>query len=44
MRIVEPTEVSILDPTSTPVLTLYTCYPYGIDTHRIVVTAQLVVD
>jgi sortase A len=43
-RIVEPTEVSILDATSTPVLTLYTCYPYGIDTHRIVVTAALVVD
>ncbi len=41
-RIVEETEVSVLDATSTPVLTLYSCYPYGVDTHRIVVIASLV--
>ena len=40
-RIVEPTEVSVMDPTSTPVLTLISCYPYRIDTHRIVVIASL---
>ncbi len=40
-RIVEPTEVSVMDPTSTPVLTLISCYPYRIDTHRIIVIASL---
>jgi sortase A len=40
-RIVEPTEVSVMYPTSTPVLTLISCYPYGIDSHRIVVIAEL---
>ncbi len=40
-RIIEPTEVSVMAPTSSPVLTLISCYPYGIDTHRIVVIAAL---
>ncbi len=40
-RIIEPTEVSVMYPTSSPVLTLISCYPYGIDTHRIVVIAEL---
>ncbi|MFP4395701.1 MAG: sortase [Anaerolineales bacterium] len=40
-RIIEPTEVSVMAPTSTPVLTLISCYPYGIDTHRIVVIGAL---
>jgi sortase A len=40
-RIVDPTETSVLDQTSTPVLTLISCYPYGVDTHRIVVIASL---
>ncbi|MBN1260926.1 MAG: sortase [Anaerolineae bacterium] len=40
-RIIEPTEVSVMAPTSSPVLTLISCYPYGIDTHRIVVIAEL---
>ncbi|HDQ71779.1 MAG TPA: sortase [Chloroflexi bacterium] len=40
-RIVKPTEVSVMDPTSQPVLTLISCYPYGINTHRIVVIAEL---
>jgi len=43
-RIVEPTEVSVMDATSTPVLTLISCYPYRVDTHRIVVMASLVTD
>jgi sortase (surface protein transpeptidase) len=33
--------VSVMYPASSPVLTLISCYPYGIDTHRIVVTAEL---
>ncbi len=40
-RIIEPTEVSVMYPASSPVLTLISCYPYGIDTHRIVVIAEL---
>jgi sortase A len=40
-RIIEPTDVSVMYPTSSPVLTLISCYPYGIDTHRVVVTAEL---
>jgi sortase (surface protein transpeptidase) len=28
-------------PTSSPVLTLISCYPYGIDTHRIVIIGEL---
>jgi sortase A len=40
-RIIEPTEVSVLEPTSSPVVTLVSCYPYGIDTHRIVVIGEL---
>ena len=40
-RIIEPTEVSVMYPTSSPVLTLISCYPYGIDTHRVVVIAEL---
>jgi len=33
--------VSVMAPTSSPVLTLISCYPYGIDSHRIVVIAAL---
>ncbi len=40
-RIVEPTEVSLLGPTPDATLTLITCYPYLIDTHRLVVIAEL---
>jgi sortase A len=40
-RIIEPTEVGVMAPTSSPVLTLISCYPYGIDSHRIVVIAAL---
>ena len=40
-RIVEPDDISILYPTSTPILTLMTCYPYMIDTHRLAVIAEL---
>ncbi|MFL7792554.1 MAG: sortase [Anaerolineae bacterium] len=40
-RIIEPDEVSVMYPTSSAVLTLISCYPYGIDSHRIVVIAEL---
>jgi sortase A len=40
-RIIKPTEVSVMEPTSSPVLTLISCYPYGVDSHRIVVVADL---
>lgn len=40
-RIVEPSEISVMNPTHEPVTTLITCYPYGIDTHRLVVVAEL---
>ncbi len=40
-RIVEPTEVSLLEATPDATLTLITCYPYLVDTHRLVVVAEL---
>jgi sortase A len=40
-RIVEPTDVSVMYPTTEPILSLQTCYPYMVDTHRLVVIAQL---
>ena len=40
-RIVEPTEVSVLAQTTKPVATLISCFPYMVDTHRIVVVAEL---
>lgn len=40
-RIVEPTEVQVMDPTVGPTLTLISCYPYLVDTQRIVVFAEL---
>jgi sortase A len=40
-RIIDPTEVRVMYPTSSPVLTLISCYPYGIDTHRIIVIGEL---
>jgi len=41
IRIIEPTDVSVLAPTGRPTLTLISCYPYMIDNQRIVVTAEL---
>jgi len=40
-RIVAPTEVEVMDPTSEPTVTLISCYPYLVDTQRIVVLASL---
>jgi sortase A len=40
-RIVPPDEVSVMEPTTKATMTLITCYPYLIDTHRLVVIAEL---
>lgn len=42
LRIVDPTEVSVMDPTSRSTVTLISCYPYLVDTQRIVVFGELV--
>ncbi len=41
-RIINPTDVEVMLPTTGPVATLQSCYPYLIDTHRLVVIADLV--
>jgi sortase A len=43
-RIIEPTQVEVMDPTRRSVVTLISCYPYLIDTQRIVVVGELVED
>lgn len=40
-RIIDPTDVSVMMPTNSATLTLISCYPYRVDTHRIVVVAAL---
>jgi len=40
-QIVDPTDVGVIAPTTRPVVTLISCYPYMVDTHRIVVIAEL---
>ena len=42
IRIVSPKETSVLATTSDATLTLITCYPYRVDTQRLVVIAKLV--
>lgn len=42
LRIVSPTSLSVLDATPTAVLTILTCYPFGVDSSRLVVIADLV--
>jgi sortase A len=41
-QIVQPTEVSVMDATSRPTITLVSCYPYLVDNQRIVVQGELV--
>jgi sortase A len=41
IRIVDPTAVEVMDPTTQPTTTLISCYPYLKDTQRIVVIARL---
>ncbi len=40
-RIIDPTEVDVMLPTTEPIATLQTCYPYMVDTHRFVVISKL---
>ena len=40
-QIVDEDQVSVLASTTKPVTTLISCYPYMVDTHRIVVIAEL---
>ncbi|MCL5429144.1 MAG: sortase [Chloroflexi bacterium] len=40
-RIVEPTEVEVMEATPNATLTLISCYPYRVDTQRIAVFAEL---
>ena len=40
-RVIEPTEVEVMFPTTEPVATLQTCYPYLVDSHRLVVVSEL---
>ncbi len=42
IEVVAPTAVSVMDPTQHAQVTLISCYPYQINTHRIVVFADLV--
>lgn len=41
VRIVDPTDVSVMNSTHEPTATLISCYPYLVDTQRIVVRAAL---
>jgi len=40
-KIVEPTDVGVMEDTTQPTVTLISCYPYLVDKNRIVVTARL---
>ncbi len=40
-RIIEPTDVDVMYPTTEPIATLQTCYPYLVDTQRLVVIGEL---
>jgi len=41
VEIVSPTRVEVMEPTEKAVLTMITCYPYLLDTHRVVAVADL---
>jgi sortase A len=40
-QVVEPTRVEVMAPTPNPTITLVSCYPYMVNTQRIVVSAAL---
>ncbi|MBR6308216.1 MAG: class D sortase [Lachnospiraceae bacterium] len=44
IKVVEPEDLSVLEQTETETLTLYTCTPLYIATHRLVIVAQLKTD
>ncbi len=41
-QIVLPTDTWVMNPTTGPTITLLSCTPYGVDTHRIVIKGNLV--
>lgn len=41
-RVVVPTELSVLAPSKNPIVTLITCTPYRVDTHRLIIIGELV--
>ncbi|MEW6231294.1 MAG: sortase [Chloroflexota bacterium] len=43
-RILSPKDLGVLQPASQAVVTLITCHPYRVDTHRLVVTGRLAQD
>jgi sortase A len=40
-RVIDPTDVSVMYPSTEPIATLQTCYPYLVDTYRLVVVGEL---
>jgi len=40
-RVLIPTDLSVLAPSRNPIVTLITCVPYRVDTHRLVVIGEL---
>jgi sortase A len=40
VEIVAPTKIEVMAATTEPILTLITCYPYMLDTHRVVAVAD----
>jgi sortase A len=40
-RVIDPSDVEVMLPTTEAVATLQTCYPYLVDTHRLVVIGEL---
>lgn len=43
-RVLSPKDLGVLQPTSQAVVTLITCHPYRVDTHRLVVIGRLAQD
>jgi sortase A len=41
-RIVAPTDLSPLNPSREPIVTLITCWPYRVDTYRLILVGELV--
>lgn len=40
-RLVHPTDVTVMEPTEKPTITLISCYPYLVDSQRIVIFGEL---
>lgn len=43
-RVAEPTDIGVMAPTQEPIVTLISCYPYLVNSHRIVVVGELAGD